>query len=163
MDKSEFVSIINEHKKIIFKIRNAYSKNSIDCKDLEQEILLQLWRSFKNYDGRVQVSTWIYKVALNTSISFYRKERTQQKRRTRLDISKVSVFDTEYDFEKDIRLSMLNKLIENLNELDKALILLYLENKKQAEIAEIIGITETNVSTKISRIKKDLKKQFVNS
>lgn len=162
LDKSDFVSIIKDNKNLIYKISCAYCTNPYYQKDLQQEILLQVWKSLKIFDGRVKISTWIYRVALNTAISYYRNECKQKKRKSNYDISAISIFDQEYNSEDDLKIKMLYKFIESLNALDKALILLYLDNKKYKEISEILGITETNVATKISRIKKFLKEQFIN-
>jgi len=129
---------------------------------LQQEILLQLWKSFSKFDGRVKISTWIYRIALNTAISFYRNDSKLNNKKTSIDASFITLPQIESDSESD-KLSILYQFIERLDELDKALILLYLEDNKYKEIAEIIGISETNVATKISRIKKSLKEQFSNN
>ena len=162
MEKSEFISVIKDNKNLIYKICNAYCPNPDDRKDLEQEILLQIWKSFKLFDGRVKISTWIYRVALNTAISFYRNDRKRSSKKAKIDVSTISVFDIEYDSDKDEQITILYKFIKNLKELDKALILLYFDDKKYKDIADILGISETNVATKISRIKKYLKEQFSN-
>ena len=129
---------------------------------MQQEILLQLWKSFSKFDGRVKISTWIYRIALNTAISFYRNDSKLNNKKTSIDASFITLPQIESDSESD-KLSILYQFIERLDELDKALILLYLEDNKYKEIAEIIGISETNVATKISRIKKSLKEQFSNN
>ncbi len=127
---------------------------------MEQEILLQLWKSFKNFDGRVKISTWIYKIALNTAITFYRNNSKVNDKTLRIDASIISLSIAEENSEIDENISILFQLIEKLNEFDKALILLYLDNNKYIDIANILGISETNVATKINRIKKVLKAKF---
>jgi len=161
VNKEEFIKIISKNKNLIYKVCNAYCKDNSNRQDLEQEILIQLWISFKRYDGRVKTTTWMYKVAINTAISYYRKNSTQQKYRSNIDISLISL---EYEENNiiDEQISLLYSFIDGLNDMDKALMLLYLDNNKQKEIAEILGITETNVATKIGRIKQSLKKQFIN-
>ncbi|OJJ18010.1 RNA polymerase subunit sigma-70 [marine bacterium AO1-C] len=160
MKQEEFIAVIKEHQKLIYKVCNAYAQGQ-NRKDLEQEILIQLWTSFDKYDGRVKMSTWIYKIALNTAISQYRKSLTEKKRQSTIDKSLFSFAD--YDAGVDQQIAQLYQFIEQLNYLDKAIILLYLDNYKYQEIAEIIGISKTNVASKINRIKTKLKKQFKNN
>ena len=157
MKQEEFIAIIKDHQKLIYKVCNAYG-NTQNQKDLEQEILIQLWTSLDKYDGRVKMSTWIYKIALNTAISQYRKSLVEKKKQSTIDESLFSFAD--YDFEVDQHIKLLYQFIEKLNYLDKAIILLYLDNYKYQEISEIIGISKTNVASKINRIKTKLKKQF---
>jgi len=164
--KEQFIKTIDEHKKIIYKIVNSYCKNKEDRKDLEQEIIIQLWNSFDNYNSDYKYSTWMYRIALNVAISFYRKEKKWSIKNdfyNEESIFKIEKEDTsEEQTELDFHLKLLQGFIHNLNELNKALMLLYLEEKSYEEIAEILGITKTNVATKISRIKLKLKKEFQN-
>ncbi|MGK0316507.1 MAG: RNA polymerase sigma factor (sigma-70 family) [Saprospiraceae bacterium] len=163
--KDRFMKKIDEHKKIIYKIVNSYCPNREDRKDLEQEIIIHLWNSFDSYDDTYKYATWMYRIALNVAISFYRKEK---KRPTKNDFSnEESIFrieeeTNEKETELDYYLKLLQGFIHNLNELNKALMLLYLEEKSYEEISEILGITKTNVATKISRIKLKLKNEFQN-
>ncbi len=160
MEKDKFISVVKENQKLIYKICCSYCSNQENRKDLEQEILLQLWSSFSKFDGRVKISTWIYRIALNTAISFYRSDCKHSKKRDSLDESIISISNVEIEAEKDENISLLFQFIEQLNELDKALILLYLDDSKYKDIADILGISETNVATKVSRIKKRLKHEF---
>jgi RNA polymerase sigma factor (sigma-70 family) len=160
VEKEAFISVIRDHQKLIYKIGYSYCSNPEDRKDLQQEILLQLWNSFSKFDGRVKLSTWIYRVALNTAISFYRNQNKHKSNRVAIDASVISLSNFEYLSEQDENLVMLHHFIESLNDLDKALILLYLDDNKHKDIAEVLGISETNVATKISRIKKILKEQL---
>ncbi len=157
MNKEQFIDILREYKNLIYKICHSYCPNPADHKDLEQEIIVQLWTSMKRYNGSVKMSTWIYRIALNTAISHYRNE---QKRNHIPAENFMSLQAAEYDPETDEHIKQLYLFIEQLNYLDKALMLLYLEETKQKEIAEILGITESNVSTKINRIKQQLKLFF---
>lgn len=159
MDKEQFISIIREYKNLIYKICHSYCPNPADHKDLEQEIIVQLWTSMARYNGSVKMSTWIYRIALNTAISHYRAE---QKRIHSPHESFMLFQANEYDPETDEQIQKLYTFINQLNYLDKALMLLYLEATRQKEIAEILGITESNVSTKINRIKQQLKIFFQN-
>ena len=161
VEKEKFVSVMKEHQNLIFKICHSYCANAENRKDLQQEIFIQLWKSFAKFDGRVKISTWIYKVALNTAIFFYRKDSKHNNSNTvSLDDAIISLSNFEPDAALDENITMLYQFIGRLNELDKALILLYLDDNKQKDIAEILGLSETNVATKISRIKKNLKEQF---
>lgn len=160
MNKDEFIAVITENKKLIYKICNSYCPDLEDRKDLEQEILIQLWQSFIKFDGRVKITTWMYKVALNTAISYYRKNTKQQKRHVSTDSTVISITETTYDHQTDKNIELLHQLISGLNKIDKALIIMYLDNVRQREIAEVLGITEANVSTKINRIKASFKKQM---
>ena len=163
--KEQFIKTIDEHKKIIYKIVNSYCQNKEDRKDLEQEIIIQLWNSFDNYNSDYKYSTWMYRIALNVAISFYRKEKKWSIKsdfHNEESIFKIEEDTSEEQTELDYHLKLLQEFIHNLNELNKALMLLYLEEKSYEEIAEILGITKTNVATKISRIKLKLKKEFQN-
>ena len=162
MEKEKFISIINDNRNLIFKICYSYCSNPEDRKDLQQEILIQLWNSFSKFDGRVKISTWIYRIALNTAISFYRKDSKHNDKLISIDTSTISSSYFEYVPESDENISLLYRFIENLNEFDKAIILLYLDDNKYKIIADILGISETNVATKINRIKKNLKEKFSN-
>jgi RNA polymerase sigma factor (sigma-70 family) len=162
LEKEQFISVIKDHRNLIFKICYTYCADPDNRKDLQQEILIQLWRSFEKFDGRVKISTWIYKVALNTAISFYRNDFKHTSKRVSIDAAIISLSNTEQETERDENVAMLYLFIERLNEMDKALILLYLDDNQYKDIAEILGLSETNVATKISRIKKTLKEQFSN-
>ena len=160
MEKDQFVAIIKENQNLIFKICHSYCADPENRKDLQQEILIQLWKSFAKFDGRVKISTWMYKVALNTAIFYYRNNSKHQHNKVPLDTTIISLTHFELEAELDERITLLYTFIGQLNELDKALILLYLDDNKQKDIAEILGLSETNVATKICRIKKKLKEQF---
>lgn len=163
--KEQFIKTIDEHKKIIYKIVNSYCQNKEDRKDLEQEIIIQLWNSFDKYNSDYKYSTWMYRIALNVAISFYRKEKKWSIKNdfyNEESIFKIEEDTSEEQTELNYHLKLLQEFIHNLNELNKALMLLYLEEKSYEEIAEILGITKTNVATKISRIKLKLKKEFQN-
>ena len=157
---SQFLSLIESNKGIIYKVTNLYCKDLEDRKDLVQEIILQLWKSFENYNERFKHSTWIYKIALNVSISFYRKEIRRKEISNPFPDGIFNVMDIQQDGESGANIALLECFISELRELDKALVLLYLEEKSQKEISEIIGISETNVATKIARIKVLLKQKF---
>ena len=153
-----FQHLVEEHKKILYKICNLYCRERDSRDDLAQEIMIQLWRSFSKFDGRCRFSTWMYRIALNVAISFYRREST----RTRYVISDeehlLEAIDETKNRPEEIRL--LYEFIEGLDPLSKALVLLYLDGNNYQEIADVLGISETNVATKISRLKSKLKREF---
>lgn len=163
MDKNRtanFLVIVENNKGILFKVANSYCRNIEDRKDLVQEIILQLWKSFDNYNEKFKYSTWIYRISLNVAISFYRKENSRKRISNPITTDIFDFSEAEISDEKETNLGLLNQMISELNDLNKALMLLYLEENSYKEISEIIGITETNVATKISRIKSKLKKEF---
>ena len=163
MEEDKFISVIKDNQNLIYKICYSYCANTENRKDLQQEILMQLWNSFSKFDGRVKISTWIYRIALNTAISFYRNDCKHKNKKVTIDASFISLSNFESESEQEENIVMLYRFIERLDEMDKALILLYFDDNKYKDIAEILGITETNVATKISRIKKSLKEQFSNN
>jgi len=156
--QEEFQALVEEHKKILYKICNSYCSDRDARDDLAQEILIQLWRSFDKFDERVRFSTWMYRIALNVAISFYRRESTRT-RYVILDEEHVleAIDETESQPE-DLRL--LYQFIERLDPLNKALVLLYLDANSYQEIASVLGISETNVATKIHRLKNRMKQDL---
>lgn len=161
IDKSDiFLSVIELNKGIIYKVVNSYCKNVEDRKDLAQEIIIQLWKSFDNYDDNFRHSTWMYRISLNVAISFYRKEYSRRKISHPLTNGIINFPDYNSLGDKESDLGILQQMILQLKDLDKALMLLYLEEKSHKEISQIIGISETNVATKINRIKNVLKQKF---
>ena len=154
----QFIALIQQNKRILFKICNSYCRDRSDREDLAQEIVYQLWRSFATYNANFKFSTWMYRVALNVAISFYRKDRRQKN----VHVLSETLIEIENEQEDDLEenIQRLQGFILELKELDRALILLYLEDKSYGEISEILGITVTNVATKLSRIKVQLKLKF---
>jgi len=161
-DLGEFVRLMQEHKRIVYKIGISYCSNREDREDLAQEIIYQLWRSGHTFRAGQKFSTWMYRVALNVAISFYRKRKSAQSvvayQEHLADLADQEENDDENELEKARR--KLQQCIRELKELDRALIILFLESKSYREIAEIVGITETNVATRISRIKEKLKQKL---
>ena len=156
------MGMLEGHKGILFKVANAYCRDAEDRKDLVQETIYQLWKAFDRYDGTSKHSTWIYRIALNVAISFYRKGRAVHRATFPLDEGVLQVQEVVYDEAKEEHLRLLQEFIAELRELDKAVMLLYLEERSHREIAEIMGISESNVGTKIGRIKRALSDKFSN-
>ena len=165
-NKRELVKLIQENKGIVFKICNSYCHNREDREDLAQEIIYQIWKSGKTFNSGQRFSTWMYRVALNVAISFYRKSKSANAlvsfTENFKDIEDNDYENADYENEYELTRKLLQKCINDLKELDRALIILFLEAKSYKEIAEILGITETNVATKISRIKDKLKQKILN-
>jgi len=160
MGKEEsFTRIIKDNEGVIFKITTIYTDNGQDQKDLYQEIVYQLWKSFDSFRNESKISTWMYRIALNTAIGQLKKSK---KHSNKTGIDQVVLQQTEnYDTEFENRLKMVYEQIHQLNILDKGLILLLLEGKKYEEISEITGLSESNVGTRISRIKQKLKSRIL--
>lgn len=160
MTKEEaFVQVIQQNEGIIFKITTVYTDNGVDQKDLYQDVVYQLWKSFDTFRNEAKISTWMYRVAMNTALTRIRKKK---RKGNQVSIDKVILKQTEqYDSEFEDRLKQVYAHIQQLNVLEKGLMLLLLEGKKYEEIAEITGLTPSNVGTRISRIKQKLKSQII--
>ncbi|HEY0054980.1 MAG TPA: RNA polymerase sigma factor [Pedobacter sp.] len=153
--EQHFISLINQHRGILYKICNLYCDDDEDKKDLFQEIVIQLWRSFPAFRNDSKPSTWMYRVGLNTAISNFRKE-SRKPERFPLSDKELQIPDLEEMSLKNEQLGLLKKAIEKLNQIEKAIIMLYLDEKSYDEISDIIGITRTNVGVRINRIKSKL-------
>ncbi len=155
----EFIQIIKKNEGVIFKITTIYTNNKEDQEDLYQEIVYQLWKSFDSFKGDSKISTWMYRVSLNTAITRLKKEK---RKGNQIGIDKVILQQTDhYDIEFEERLKKLYAYVQDLNELDKGIMLLLLEGKKYEEIAIITGLSASNVGTRISRIKQKLKSKII--
>jgi len=154
-----FTTVIKENENLIYKIARLYTNNTEDQDNMFQEIVIQIWKAFIKFKNDSKVSTWVYRIAMNTAITGLRKRR---KHIRLIPIDKVALSYSEIhpDRQND-KLEFLYKCIRELNELDKGIILLYLENKSYGEIADAIGISETNVGTRISRIKQKMKSKAI--
>jgi RNA polymerase sigma-70 factor, ECF subfamily len=150
--EKEFVEFIESSKSIIYKVCLLYSDDSESHNDLFQEVVVNLWRAYPRFRGECKIQTWIYRIALNTCVSFLRKNKSKP---STLPISSnIDVFAEESDF---AMVKELYKMIDSLNKIDRALVLLYLEDKSHDEISQIVGITKSNVAVRLFRIKEKLK------
>ena len=156
----QFVKLLEENKGILFKVARTYGSGEEEVKDLIQEISIQVWKAFPKYNPNFKFSTWLYRIALNVAISTFRKESRRKEIHRDLDEQIVSKIPEDSQ-ETDQPLKLLYQVIGTLKSFDRALILLYLEEKTYAEISEIMGVTETNVATKLSRLKKTIKDEFL--
>lgn len=159
-NRAEFVQLMETHQKIIFKVCNSFCRNKNYREDLAQEIIYQLWKSYGSYNESFKFSTWMYRVALNVAISHYRKETIKQETIPLAESMEAIKEEPGTSSDSEQNGQQLQRFINELKELDRALVLLYLEEKPYREIGEILGITETNVATKINRIKDKLKQRF---
>jgi RNA polymerase sigma factor (sigma-70 family) len=161
----KFESLLRQHRKIVMKVAAIYARSIEDRHDLQQEICAQLWRSFVRFDeGRARFSTWTYRVALNVAISQLRRTGSASGGNEPLNEWHLeTIAGAEPDNEREQQLKALYALIACFDPLNRALIMLHLEDRSYAEIAAILGISESNVATKISRIKSKLRDQVKNS
>ena len=149
--KKEFAELVNRYKDVIFKVCYVYASRE-EFEDYYQEVLIQLWRSLPKFRNESKMSTWIYRVSLNTCISYVRKNKK---------VNKVSLIDLDFidnDIEKKYYIDELYLLINRLNKFEKAIILLWLEERDYEEIASIVGISKNNVAVKLNRIKEKLRR-----
>ncbi|WP_319499655.1 sigma-70 family RNA polymerase sigma factor [uncultured Draconibacterium sp.] len=159
--EKEFLHIIRKNQGIIHKVCNIYCDTEDDRSDLFQEIVVQLWKSYPNFRRESKVSTWMYRVALNTAITTFKKSKRRPDQSS-LTYENFQIEEEKYDTETEENIKVLHKAIQQLTGIEKSIVLLYLENKKYEEIAEITGITQNYVRVKMNRIKKKLKKLMVN-
>ncbi len=154
--EQKFVNLLEKHQNIVHKICRMYADNQAQHKDLFQDITIQLWKAYPKFRGEAKFSTWMYRVALNTAITLYRKQKRRIKTQ---DIDNIS-FKIEADYYDDTteqNLKLMYAAVRELNDIDKALVFLYLEDKNYTEISETLGISEVNARVKMNRIKKKLK------
>lgn len=152
-----FVTELERNQNIVHKVCRIYTSNKDQHNDLFQEITIQLWKAYPKFRGDSKFSTWMYRVALNTAITLYRKSKRSIKTQ---DYESVvfKITSEDYDDTEEEQLKIMYKAIKQLSDIEKALIFLYLEDKNYKEIAETIGITEVNARVKMNRIKTKLKK-----
>ncbi|SRX55006.1 RNA polymerase sigma factor [Aequorivita sp. CIP111184] len=151
-----FVAQLEENQNIVHKICRLYTNDSDAHNDLFQEITIQLWRAYPKFRGDSKFSTWMYRVALNTAITLYRKSKRSIKTQDYEGVSfKISAIP--YDDTAEQQLKLMYSAVKDLNDIDKALVFLYLEDKNYREISETLGITEVNARVKMNRIKEKLR------
>ena len=152
----QFVTELENNQNIVHKVCTLYTNNRDAHKDLFQEITIQLWKAYPKFRGDSKFSTWMYRVALNTAITLYRKsKRTIQTQDYESVIFKIKA--DEYDATEEEQLKLMYKAVKQLGDIDKALVFLYLEDKNYREISETLGISEVNARVKMNRIKTKLR------
>jgi RNA polymerase sigma-70 factor (ECF subfamily) len=157
--KESFITAIKNNEGIIYKIAAVYTNDVHDKNDLVQEIIYQLWKSFDSFDQRSALSTWMYRVAMNVAV-YHLKTSKRKINTVSLQGEFTDIIETENaQFEE--KLQIFRTHLNNLNLLDKGIVMLYLEDKSYEEIAQIIGISASNVGTKLSRIKEKLRTQII--
>jgi len=154
--ETKFLTELDKHQNIIHKVCRTYTNNDAAHKDLFQEITIQLWNAYPKFRGESKFSTWMYRVSFNTAISLYRKNKRNIET-TALIENKIDFEVSEYNDKQDKQLDLLYKAIHSLNDIEKALALMYLEDKSYEEIASTLGITEINARVKMNRTKTKLK------
>lgn len=149
----QFAQMVREHKATIYMVCYMFSKDADEVADLFQEVLINLWKGFDGFQGRSDIKSWIYRVALNTCITIDRKKKRKNKAELSMDINLFS--DSDNDTKQ---VEMLRQRINRLKPFDRAIVLLWLENMSYDEIGAVVGITAKNVSVRLFRIKEEQKK-----
>jgi RNA polymerase sigma-70 factor (ECF subfamily) len=152
----KFVTELQDNQNIVHKVCTLYTNDRDSHNDLFQEITIQLWKAYPKFRGEAKFSTWMYRVALNTAITLYRKNK---RRIDTADYESIifKIKADEYDETEELQLKLMYKAVKQLNDVDKALVFLYLEDKNYTEISETLGITEVNARVKMNRIKTKLR------
>lgn len=156
---SDFLNTIKENDGIIHKLVRIYTDQHDDQQDLYQEIIYQLWKSYNNFQGKSKVGTWIYKVALNTSLAYINLKK-KHSRKIEIQNNTLQIED-KIDTLLEDRIDDMYQQIRKLNEIDRAIIFLFLEGKDYEEIASICGLTNSNIGTRLNRIRQKLKDQLI--
>ena len=151
-DEQQFSQLVRENKSTIYTVCYMFSNNQDEVADLFQEVLIKLWKGYSTFESRSDIKTWIYRVALNTCISIDRKNKRRAKHQLSMDINLFADKDANTE-----QVSMLHRRINQLQPLDRAIVLLWLENISYDEIGAIVGITAKNVSVRLFRIRQQLK------
>jgi len=160
IDENKFVDLVDKHQNLIHKICKLYTNSTAEHKDLFQEITIQLWKAYPKFRGDSKFSTWMYRVGINTAITIYRKSKRRIRSDNFDDVSYKIPEDNPYNDQEDKQLEAIYEAVKALNDIEKAIVFLYLEDKSYREISETIGLTEVNARVKMNRIKNKLKKQL---
>ncbi len=152
-----FVTNLEQNQNIVHKVCRIYTSDPDSHNDLFQEITIQLWKAYPKFRGDAKFSTWMYRVALNTAITLYRRSKRSIKTAD-IDTLNFKIKAEEYDDEVEQQLKLMYAAVKQLNDIEKALVFLYLEDKSYKDIAETMGISEVNARVKMNRVKTKLKK-----
>lgn len=156
-EEQKFINLINQHQGLIHKVCIMYENDPEIRNDLFQEIVLQLWKSFGSFRGEAKITTWMYRIALNTAISGFRKETRKVKTE---DLKEVHFNISEGGDDTEEGLQKLQSAIRQLSEIDRAMIMMALEEVPYEDIAETIGISQNNVRVRMNRIREKLRKMM---
>nr|WP_321223221.1 RNA polymerase sigma factor [uncultured Psychroserpens sp.] len=154
--ENSFVELLEKHQNIVHKVCRLYTNNQDAHNDLFQEITIQLWKAYPKFRGDAKFSTWMYRVGLNTAITLYRKSKRTIKTQE-FELVSFKIKSEDYDDTEEQQLKLLYKAVHQLNDIEKALVFLYLEDKNYSEISETLGISEVNARVKMNRVKKKLR------
>lgn len=152
----KFIALLKENQNIIHKVCRLYTNNKDAHNDLFQEITIQLWKAYPKFRGDSKFSTWMYRVGLNTAITLYRKSKRRVPT-TEFDALQFKIAAEEYDETEEEQLKLLYSAIHELNDIEKAIVFLYLEDKDYKEISDTLGISEVNARVKMNRVKTKLR------
>ncbi|WP_223601355.1 RNA polymerase sigma factor [Chryseobacterium sp. GVT01B] len=153
--ETAFLKLVNQHKGILYKASRIYADSVEDREDLQQEILIQLWKSYQNFKGNSEFSTWMYRVAINTAITFLKKEKQRSNNHT--DASHhFEVLQEDYNPTKDRQLEIFYSAVQELNSLEKAVIFYFMEGMSHKEIGNNLGLSEGNARVKLNRTKEKI-------
>lgn len=155
--EQSFVQQLQTNQNILHKICRLYTSSEDEHKDLFQEITIQLWKAYPKFRGESKFSTWAYRVALNTAITLFRKSKRSIST-SEFDQAKHFASAADYNYEEEEQIKLMYQAVQQLNDIEKALVFMYLEDKDYEEIAETLGISEVNARVKMNRIKGKLKK-----
>lgn len=158
--RERFVALVEAHRGILHSVGRAYCWDDAERDDLVQEMLVQAWRAFPRYDAGRPFGTWLYRLALNVAISYVRRAAPRRGRTVPLDPDLHDRPAPRGAPAEDVRVAALRRLVQACDPLDRALLLLYLDDRPHAEIADVLGLTVTNVATKIHRLKRRLRRDL---
>ncbi|WP_342213405.1 RNA polymerase sigma factor [Chryseobacterium indologenes] len=153
--ETAFLKLINQHKGILYKASRIYADSVEDREDLQQEILIQLWKSYQNFKGNSEFSTWMYRVAINTAITFLKKEKQRSNNHTDAP-HHFEVLQEDYNPTKDRQLEIFYSAVQELNSLEKAVIFYFMEGMSHKEIGNNLGLSEGNARVKLNRTKEKI-------
>lgn len=156
-EEQKFISLIREHQGLIHKVCMMYQQDYDNRNDLFQEIVLQLWKSFHTYRGEAKITTWMYRIALNTAISGYRKLKRNIRTEDLQDLH-FNISENYPAYEREEEFARLQTAIRQLSEIERAMVMMALEEVPYEEIADTIGITQNNVRVRMNRIREKLRK-----
>lgn len=156
-----FVDLINRHRRMLEKVCRIYEDAAEDRRDLFQEIVYQRWRSYPSFRGEAKVTTWVYRVALNTAITAFRQQKSRPEHVDLVETpASAPQRNAKTESVQQEKIELLYRAIRELNKIDRAVVAMYLEGFEYKEIADALGLTETNVGVKLNRIKSRLQ-EFV--